>query len=153
GRTSVRPRYLHGLKPRSGEDLAADRGHGGVRTRTGNGQRPVDRKDDPKVGPGDGARWPAGLEIGADLWVHRIAVGVLEVDVEMMAPVRLVPVDVDRDRDADDQLGGKLGKAEDVPRPAEHVQLAVDRLGADGKHEGMDVHGPMVGRAVAQKSG
>ena len=58
----------------------------------------------------------------------------------VMTLVRLVPVDVDRHRDADDELGRELGEAEHVPRAAEDVQLAVDRLGAVGEHQGVDVH-------------
>ena len=99
----------------------------------------------PGVAPG---RAP-GLEVGADRRVDAPAIGILEVHVEVMPRVRLVPVDVDRDRDADDELRRELGEAKDVPRPAEDVELAVDRLGAVGQHQGVDVHGESLRHARA----
>ena len=55
---------------------------------------------------------------------------------EVVALVGLVPVHVDRDRDADDQLRRKLGKPQHVPGAAEDVELAVDGLGGVGQEHG-----------------
>src|SRR6266550_1273671 len=100
---SGRPIRGRRLEARSGELLAADRGDRGIRTRRGDREWPVDRKDDPELRSGDRARRAAGLEVGADLGLHEVAVRVLEMDVEVVAPVRLIPVDVDRDGDPDHQ--------------------------------------------------
>src|SRR5215212_2346388 len=132
--------HLHGLESGSRELLPADRRDSRILACLGDRKRSVHREDDPEIGSRRGPRRPPGLEIGTDGRVHRLAVGVLEMDIEVMAGVRLVPVDVDRNGDAHDELRWKLGETEDVPRPAEDVELAVDGLRTVGKHQRVDVH-------------
>src|SRR5450756_102254 len=117
------------LESRARELLAADRRDGGERARRRDGERSIDREDDPELRAGEGARGPASFEVRADLRLHQLSVGILEMDIEMVAPVRLVPVDVDRDRDPDHERGRELRKSEHVPGAAKNVELAVDGLG------------------------
>src|SRR5260221_478695 len=118
-----------GLEPRTGELLAPDRRDSRERAGTRDAQRAVDREDDPELRAGDGARGAAGLEVGADPGLHLVAVRILEVDVEVVALVRLVPIHVDRDRDPDHERRRERRKPEHVPGAPENVQLAGDGRG------------------------
>src|SRR5947207_2993886 len=75
---------LERLEPRPGQLDATDRRHRRVLPGTRDRDGPIHRHHDPEIRASDRTEWPTGLEIRSDPGVHGVAVGILEVDVQVV---------------------------------------------------------------------
>ena len=106
----------------------------------GEGRGGADRHHQPLLLAGGHPRGAAGLELGREALAELVAVGVVDVDQEIVVRVGLVPADVEAEPDVEAPLVGELGQAQHVPAAADHVELAVDRLAVIRKEQEADLH-------------